>query len=44
MELLVGYEEIDIPHEELERLCDPANCLGLSVAFTDRFLESVGYS
>lgn len=39
VDLLDKSEEIDLPREELERLCDPKNYLGLSEKMTGKVLE-----
>jgi 3-carboxy-cis,cis-muconate cycloisomerase len=39
VELLDEHDEVNLSKEELERLCDPANYLGLSVEMTERVLE-----
>ena len=41
LDLLVESEEVKLPKEELERLCDPANYLGLSAEMVDKVLKSV---
>lgn len=38
VDLLDKSREVDLPREELERLCDPGNYLGLSEKMTDRVL------
>ena len=39
VDLLDEHEEVKLSREELEKLCDPANYLGLSVAMTERVLK-----
>ena len=41
IELLDESDEVTLPREELERLCDPANYLGLSVKMTERVLQMI---
>lgn len=43
LDLLLESNDVDLPRAELERLCDPANYLGLSVKMTERVL-SMGQS
>lgn len=40
IDLLDESEEVTLPRAELERLCDPASYLGLSVKMTDRVLQA----
>lgn len=39
VDLLDDSEEVDLPRQELERLCDPKNYLGLGEKMTQRVLE-----
>jgi len=39
LELLDGHKDIKLPRSELEKLCDPANYLGLSEKMTEKVLQ-----
>lgn len=40
LDLLDESEEVKLPRSELERLCDPATYLGLSIQMTERVLKA----
>lgn len=44
VELLEECDEVKLGRQELERLCDPANYLGLSVQMVDKVLQDAGRS
>lgn len=44
MDLLDEHPEVKLERKELEKLCDPANYLGLSVEMTDKVLKNTTVS